>query len=281
MSTTSSSDNSDINSKIKKVAEDCGSDIAVRKIVCSEKLKDIPYNMKKYSETSVSSLSSSSESNNSDYDTDNSSDLNSDENEKLMDTCTENLQNIGTDMYYLNTLLYSEKIREVEKKIVEVRLGTAKEYRIPLQKLQDKMKSRLEKASVLRQFKLANLKNKYEAEEQAIEQNFENNKEILYDTIKADLEEQIQQLEEARNEVDVDASLWLGFGRSLTRSGRGRGRRPYDHIQPKRKPVTVSGPCIVYNLMEDEILEDWTKIKKLLSSSKRKEKKMQQNKPHK
>jgi len=108
----------------------------------------------------------------------------------------------------------------------------------------------------------------------------QNNKEILYDSIKADLEEKIQQLEEARNEVDVDASLWLDFGRSLTRSGRGRGRRPYDHVQPKRKPVIVSGPCIVYNLREDEILEDWTTIKKLLSASKRKEKKMQRDKPY-
>lgn len=107
---------------------------------------------------------------------------------------------------------------------------------------------------------------------------FQNNKEILYDTIKADLEEKIQRLEEARNEVDIDASLWLG--RSLTRSGRGRGRRPYGHAQPKRKPVIISGPCIVYMLKDHEILEDWTTIKKLLSSSKRKENADQRFRPY-
>jgi len=32
------------------------------------------------------------------------SDLNSDENEKLMDTCIEHVQNIGTDMSFLNTM---------------------------------------------------------------------------------------------------------------------------------------------------------------------------------
>lgn len=69
--------------------------------------------------------------------------------------------------------MYKERIREVDEKLVEVRLGTAKEYRVPLQELQDQMKSRLEVASVLRQYKLANLKHKYEAEEQAIRQNFE------------------------------------------------------------------------------------------------------------
>lgn len=52
-------------------------------------------------------------------------------------------------------------------------MGTAKEYRIPFQELKNQMKSRLEVASVLRQFKLTNLKHKYEAEEQAIRQNFE------------------------------------------------------------------------------------------------------------
>lgn len=106
----------------------------------------------------------------------------------------------------------------------------------------------------------------------------QNNKEILYDTIKADLEEKIQRLEEARNEVDIDASLWLG--RSLTRSGRGRGRRPYGYVQPKRKPVIISGPCIVYMLKEHEILEDWSTIKKLLSSSRRRENADQRYNPY-
>lgn len=69
--------------------------------------------------------------------------------------------------------LYKERIKEVEEKLVEVRLGTAKEYRIPLQLLQEQMKSRLEVASVLRKFKLTNLKHKYESEEQTIKQNFQ------------------------------------------------------------------------------------------------------------
>jgi len=64
-------------------------------------------------------------------------------------------------------------MKEIDEKLVEVRLGTAKEYREPLQELQDQLKTRLDVASVLRQFKLTNLKHKYEAEEQAIRQNFE------------------------------------------------------------------------------------------------------------
>lgn len=273
MSTATSSDNSDIvASRVQKIAdkyEESGSNVIVRKIVSTEKILDIPFDKKKLSEISISSSSSSSDSNSSDSDTENSSDLDEDENDKSRKKLEEQAQFLESHFNFLKKMLFKKRMREVEDKLVEVRLGTAKEYRVPLQELQDQMKSRLEVATVLRQFKLTNLKHKYEAEEQAIRQNFENNKEILYDTIKADLEEKIQRLEEARNEVDIDASLWLG--RSLTRSGRGRGRRPYGHVQPKRKPVIVSGPCIVYNLKEHEILEDWTAIKKLLSSSKRKE----------
>lgn len=69
--------------------------------------------------------------------------------------------------------LYKERIKEIEDKLIEVRLGTAKEYRLPLQLLQEQMKSRLEVASVLRQFKLTNLKHKFESDEQIIKQNFE------------------------------------------------------------------------------------------------------------
>jgi len=70
-----SSDNSDIASRIQKIAdkyEESGSNIIVRK-VCTEKVLDIPYEKKKLSEISISSSSNSSDSSSSDSDTDNSS----------------------------------------------------------------------------------------------------------------------------------------------------------------------------------------------------------------
>lgn len=79
----------------------------------------------------------------------------------------------------------------------------------------------------------------------------------------------IDQLNEARSDVEIDASLWLG--RSLTRNGRGRGRHPYGYVEDKHKPVVTTKPTIVYMLKEEEILEDWTAIKKSLLLAKRKE----------
>jgi len=71
-----SSDNSDIASRIPKIAdkfEESGSSVFVSKIVCTENNLDDPYDKKKLSVISISSSSSSSDSNSSDSETDNSS----------------------------------------------------------------------------------------------------------------------------------------------------------------------------------------------------------------
>ena len=61
----------------------------------------------------------------------------------------------------------------MEAKLEEVRVGEAAEYLIPLEELQDGRRVRLEVAHVLRQFRLQNITNKYEAEKSASQQNFE------------------------------------------------------------------------------------------------------------
>jgi len=53
--------------------EESGSNVLVRKTVCTENNLDDPYDKKKLSALSISSFSSSSDSNSSDSETDNSS----------------------------------------------------------------------------------------------------------------------------------------------------------------------------------------------------------------
>lgn len=62
----------------------------------------------------------------------------------------------------------------------EVRVGEAAEYLIPLEELQEGRRVRLEVAYVLRQFRLQNITNKYEAEKSAAQQNFEVRHNTLY-----------------------------------------------------------------------------------------------------
>lgn len=92
----------------------------------------------------------------------------------------------------------------------------------------------------------------------------------MYDNIKAGLEDEIERLEDTRSDVDIEATLWLE--RNLKQP---KGRAP-----PKPKPVITTGPCIVHMLKESEIIEDWTKIKKMLLTAKRKENDNQRYQPY-
>lgn len=58
-------------------------------------------------------------------------------------------------------------------------MGEAAEYLIPLEELQEGRRVRLEVAYVLRQFRIQNITNKYEAEKSASQQNFE----VRHDTL--------------------------------------------------------------------------------------------------
>ena len=69
--------------------------------------------------------------------------------------------------------LYRERITQVKTKLEEVHSGIAKEYRQPLEELQDNMSIRIEVAGILRKLRLDNINNNFEAEEQAAKQNYE------------------------------------------------------------------------------------------------------------
>merc|ERR1711972_102566 len=122
---------------------------------------------------------------------------------------------------------------------------------------------RQEIAGLLRDYRFANLRNVYEGEILAAKQNFQSEKVNLYDSIKNDIEEKIRKLEEDRNNVDIASDLWLE--QATPKGKKGKNENSGDS---RKKPVTVSGPFIVYMLREDDILEDWAIIKKSLGAKK-------------
>ena len=139
----------------------------------------------------------------------------------------------------------------MDTKLGEVRGGKSEEYLIPLERLKENMKIKLEVAEILKKFRLQNIKNKFEAELQAAKQNLESEKEFIWDSIHSDLLEKIRRLEEDRNNVDISADLWQ-FS---------TGKRRRNHTD-RRRAVSVSGPFIIYMPKDEEILQDWAVIKK-------------------
>lgn len=69
--------------------------------------------------------------------------------------------------------LYQERITQVDAKLGEVRLGRAHEYLQPLEQLQENLRIRNEVAGILRNYRMTNVKNKFQAEETAALQNYQ------------------------------------------------------------------------------------------------------------
>ncbi|KAL1131921.1 hypothetical protein AAG570_011532 [Ranatra chinensis] len=222
-------------------------------------------------ESGDSDKSSSTSGSSDASDSDDSSEMDGEEYERRRNECLAILTELERQFIIIREQLYKERITLVKTELEEVREGIAKEYRQPLEELKDNMRIRIEVAGVLRKLRLENINNNFEAEEQAAKQNHENEKVLLWESMKEELEEKIRRLEEDRNSMDFHTD-WLS-DRSLNRGGKGnrsswkRGGKGYE--SNRRKPVTVNGPYIVYMLSEADIHEDWTIIKKALTVSKR------------
>ncbi|XP_011303916.1 breast cancer metastasis-suppressor 1-like protein [Fopius arisanus] len=190
-------------------------------------------------------------------DSDDSSEMDEDECERRRNECMENLVDLERQFTLLKEQLYRERITQIDTKLREVRVEKSDEYLVPLQRLKENMETKTKVADVLRKMRLENIQIKFDAEERAAEQNLQNEKNLLWDSIHSDLQEKIRRLEEDKNNVDIHADLWL--------SSTGRRRRSHTE---RRRAVSVAGPYIVYMLNDADILEDWALIKKSLSSRK-------------
>lgn len=189
-------------------------------------------------------------------DSDDSSEMSEGECERRRSDCLDNLTNLEKQFVILKEQLYKEKMNQVDQQLQDIRGGRSQEYLAPLQRLADNMNSRKEVAEILKNFRMDNIRHKFESELQAARQHFESEKQLAMDAIYEELMEKIRRLEEDRHNVDIS---WADWGTS-TRTSKVRG-------PGRKKAVTVSGPYIVYMLREEDILEDWTAIRKALKRS--------------
>nr|CAG4648390.1 EOG090X0IS7 [Moina brachiata]SVE93373.1 EOG090X0IS7 [Moina brachiata] len=216
----------------------------------------------------------SSDDSSDDSDSEDSSEMDEDECETRRTECLDDMSDLEKQFTYLKEQLYRERITQIENKLQEVINEKAAEYLSPLAELKEAAAFRTQVAEILRQYRLENIRTKAIAEEVAASQDFESRKALLKDSIRESLNEKIRRLEEDRNQVGLLECDSILKSRSL----QSYGSNPYlgDEKDPKdkdkrRKPITVTGPYIVYMLSEADIMEDWSQIRKALSATKRKE----------
>merc|ERR1712156_1392612 len=194
---------------------------------------------------------------------DDSSEVDVEECEKKREEFIDDLSELEGQFAILREQLYRERISQIETKLEEVKCGRALEYLQPLEELQENMRVQLEVGQILRTLRQESIQIKFEAEVDAANQNYVSEKQMAKDHIKADLEEKIRRLEEDKHNVDFSTDLWA-------QSAKRSKKRKFDgDPDRRRKPVTVTGPFIVYMLQEADILEDWTAIKKSLVTQKK------------
>ncbi|XP_033733987.1 breast cancer metastasis-suppressor 1-like protein-A isoform X2 [Pecten maximus] len=142
----------------------------------------------------------------------------------------------------LKEQLYKERMGQYEAKLEEVKAGKAIEYLNPLAELQDNMRIRIQVSGILKEYRKICIQNKFESEELATRQNMESEKDILFDSVKQDLEEKIRRLEEDRHNIDISSDLW---NESQFMKKNKKNKDP-SNPDRRKKPVTVAGPYIVY-----------------------------------
>nr|CAG4641351.1 EOG090X0IS7 [Eulimnadia texana] len=203
-------------------------------------------------------------------DSEDSSEMDEEECEHRRTECLDTMSDLERQFLLLKEQLFRERMMQVEKKLADITAGRGNEYLVPLADLQEALRVRSHVASVLHQYKLENIQNKFEAEGVAALQDFESRKSLLKDSIRESLNEKIRRLEEERHQVD--------FMEYDENKRKNRGLQRYsptfereDPKEKRKKPVTVSGPYIVYMLSESDITEDWNLIRKALTSVKRKD----------
>lgn len=182
-------------------------------------------------------------------DSDDSSEMDESECERRRIDCLNNLADLERQFGVLREQLYQERLSLVDCQLAEVKSGTSSDYLVPLKQLQENLRVRIEVAGILRELRLENIKHKYEAEEQAAHQNFKSERWLAYENLKEELSEKIRRLEEERHAED----LWP-TGTELTKRRR-------------RRQVAVAPPYVVYMLPDDDIMEDWRLVRKLLERS--------------
>ncbi|XP_017028900.1 breast cancer metastasis-suppressor 1-like protein-A [Drosophila kikkawai] len=189
-------------------------------------------------------------------DSDDSSELDASEIERRRAEHIEDLLSLERQFNTLREQYYLERINLIERQLAEVRSGRSEEFVQPQKELDKVFRTRIEVADVLRRYRLQNIEHKFLSEEQAAVQHFESEKHMTVDNLRDELVDRIRRLEEDRHNVDIS---WADWGTDKRQSKvRGPGRK---------KAVTVTGPYVVYMLREEDIMEDWTVIRKALKRS--------------
>ncbi|XP_063692120.1 breast cancer metastasis-suppressor 1-like protein isoform X2 [Bolinopsis microptera] len=155
----------------------------------------------------------------------------------------------------LKEQLYKDRISQVEKKIEEVKKGSAEEYLKPLRELTAEGEDKLLINETVKQLQCESVYNKFEAEKKSCKEQLEQDKLLLFNSVRDDIEDKITEVMNNRTPSNVDIDRWI--------ENLGKRKKRTSGIS-HRKPVRVKGPYVVYMLTDQDIIEDINFVKQIL-----------------
>ncbi|GFS16264.1 breast cancer metastasis-suppressor 1-like protein [Elysia marginata] len=195
------------------------------------------------------SRSCSTEEAEEDQEDESQSEIDEAECERLRHEYLSDMSELEKQFCELKEQLYTERLQQIDAKIVEITNNRAPEYLQPLAQLEEQLSIKKQVACIRRDFTLASIKQKFESEELASFQHMESEKILLFDTIHNELQDKIRRLEEDRHNIDITSDLW-----QESQTMRKKKKADPLHQERKKKPQTVSDILCHYTLFSLNLL---------------------------
>ncbi|XP_076463907.1 breast cancer metastasis-suppressor 1-like protein [Babylonia areolata] len=185
-----------------------------------------------------------------------SSDMDSEECDRRKTECMDDMTELSEQFCKIKDQFFSERESMIDQKLKDIEDGKEPEYLSRVNCLEENRKQRIHVAEVLLQMKREAIQERFLSEELAMVQNVQNDKEVLFDQLTHELEEKIKRLEEDRHSIDFTPDFFD------CPNDRVKNRFNPFNSERRKKAAQVTGPYIVYNLKDDDIISDWTRIKR-------------------
>jgi hypothetical protein len=112
--------------------------------------------------------------------------------------CMTTIKDLEVQFSKLKDELIQEKLRLIETKLRDIENETAREFQVPINKLKENLDLKLNILGLLKEYRLKNIENTFLCDETSAKQSVENDKTMLFDSIKSKIENEIKEIEENR-----------------------------------------------------------------------------------
>lgn len=208
-----------------------------------------------------------------------SSEFDEDINIQTRDEYLKKMQTIEQYFNEVSKRLYVERRNLIDKKLKEVGDESSPDYINGVKLIDAEQHQKLRVIDLRGRYHHDSLKKILEADKLACAQQLQNDKQALVEQFQNDLDDKLSRLQEDRDNIDMSVDKYSDLnssggsydskGRKLSTSKPGTSKSGGPGNKRKKKPVTVTGPYIVYMLREEEIMSDLQEIRKAVSVSQR------------